>query len=106
MKDFIYANDLKKISLEKNNKRYKIYDKILEKIVIRIKIIASNSLNNFAYEIPQFIPGLPIYNIKNCAEYIIIKLQEHGFNVQYNPPNILFISWDIKPLSKSINLKK
>lgn len=106
MKDFIYANDLKKISIEKNSKRYKTYDKIIEKIVIRIKIIAANGLNNFSYEIPQFIPGLPLYNIQNCAEYIIIKLQEHGFNVQYNPPNRLFISWDLKPPSKSINLKK
>ena len=73
MKDFIYANELKQLSLEKNSKRYKTYDKIIEKIVIRIKIIAANGLNNFSYEIPQFIPGLPLYNIQNCAEYIIIK---------------------------------
>ena len=106
MKDLIYANDLKKITVEKNNKRYKTYDKIIDKISIRIKIIAANSLNSFSYEIPQFIPGLPLYNIQNCAEYIIIKLKEHGFNVQYNHPNILFISWDLKPPSKSINLKK
>ena len=106
MKDFIYANELKQLSLEKNNKRSQIYNKIIEKIVIRIKIIAANGLNNFSYEIPQFIPGLPIYNIKNCAEYIIIKLKDHGFSVQYNPPNILFISWDLKPPSKSISLKK
>ena len=46
MKDFIYANDLKKISLEKNNKRSQIYDKIIEKIVIRIKIIAANDIAN------------------------------------------------------------
>ena len=105
MKDFIYANELKQFSQNRYLKRIKIYDSIIEKIQIRIKIIASNNLNNFIYEVPEFIPGYPIYNIEQCCNYIIQKLKEHDFIVSYKSPNILYISWNIKPSSKNIKIK-
>ena len=81
MKDFIYANELKQLSLEKNNKRSKIYDKIIEKIVIRIKIIAANGLNNMAT--PKAIP---------INEKIEIKFKKPSFFLVLKYLNAIFFS--------------
>lgn len=43
--------------------------------------------------IPEFILGTPSYNHRDCAVFIISKLEENGFQVKYTHPNLLLISW-------------
>ena len=42
----------------------------------------------------EFIFGEPEYEQTNCISYLIAKLTENGFRVQYLHPNTIFVSWE------------
>jgi hypothetical protein len=76
-------------------KQLELFNKILNRIHIRIKKTSSQKLNEqFCwYVIPEIIIGVPKYDQAACIAYNIDKLKENGFNVKYIHPNTLFISW-------------
>ena len=76
-------------------KQLELFNKILNRIHIRIKKTSSQKLNEqFCwYVIPEIIIGVPKYDQAKCIAYIIDKLKDNGFNVRYIHPNTLFISW-------------
>ena len=89
--------------------KIKVYDKILARIHKKIKTTARmrNSTCFCMYVIPEFILGLPRYNIGLCTTYLIDKLQENGFKIKYTHPNLLFISGNIIFLiTKDKNIRK
>ena len=43
--------------------------------------------------VPEFVIGVPRYNVTHCTQYIIEKLEKNDFVVKYTHPNMLFISW-------------
>ena len=45
------------------------------------------------FVIPEFIVGVPTYDIASCTAFIIDKLKDNGFIIKYTYPNLLFISW-------------
>lgn len=95
MSEKINLDDLYKQKQYTFEKRTKVYDKILQRIHKKIKVAARNK-NNICfctYLIPEFVIGLPRYDIEICTSYIIDKLTENGFLVKYTHPNLIFISW-------------
>ena len=76
-------------------KQLELFNKILNRIHIRIKKTSSQKLNEqFCwYIVPEIIIGVPKYDQAACIAYIIDKLKDNGFNVRYIHPNTLFISW-------------
>ena len=79
--------------VEKN--RMDIYRKILSRVHTKIKLTANSKHNDqyLFYVVPEFIFGIPRYDVNTCVSYIIEKLVENGFHVKYTHPNLLFISW-------------
>jgi hypothetical protein len=80
---------------ETNNKT-KLYQKILQRVHNKIKL-TSRQRNNMKccwFVIPEFILGLPKYDIGACTAYLMDRLDENGFIVKYTYPNLLFISWN------------
>ena len=75
--------------------KIKTYQKILARIHTRIKAISRQRNNNkfCMFVIPEFILGIPRYDIAECTNYVIEKLTENGFQIKYTYPNLLFISW-------------
>ena len=51
-------------------------------------------INFFYFLLPEFVLGIPRYDIDACNSYIIEKLKKNGFNIKYTHPNLLFISWN------------
>ena len=43
--------------------------------------------------LPEFVLGVPRYDMVKCTSYVIEKLIDNGFMVKYTHPNLLFISW-------------
>jgi hypothetical protein len=82
----------KKIDLNKLH----LYQKILNRIHIRIKTISRNNPNdNYCwFLVPEFILGVSHFDQGACIAYVINTLKENGFKVQYYHPNTLFICWD------------
>lgn len=90
----IYSLPKKKTARERN--RLHIYERILRKCHHRIKYTAEHSSSGDMYtffEIPAIIPGMPIYDILSCTDFLIHKLSSNGFKVLNLGTNLLFISW-------------
>lgn len=91
----INLDDLYERKHEIELNRLNIYNKILGRVHSKIKL-ASRQKNNTDFTffiIPEFIFGIPKYNVDTCISYIIDKLQENGFLVKYTHPNLLYIYW-------------
>ena len=99
----VKADKLIKEQKEREDKKKDTFDKILEKI--EKKIIMSSSSNNYEawYLVPEFIIGLPMYNLKECIGYLEKKLIKDGFKIIFYEPNIIYIDW--KPSEKKKDTK-
>ena len=78
---------------ERESKKYIIYNKIYGNIENKIKI--SSDINNYYiwYQIPEFLIGLPFYDVQDCKKYISKTLIDNGFKTKSYNNNILLISW-------------
>jgi hypothetical protein len=75
--------------------KLELFNKILNRIHVRIKNISRQNLDtqHCWYIVPEIIIGVPKYDQPACIAYIIDKLKTNGFTVRYIHPNLLFISW-------------
>jgi len=91
----ISLDDLYKQKKQNNDNKTITYNRILKRIHTKIKLISrqKNNMCFCAYVIPEFVLGLPRYDVAACTAHIIQKLKENGFLVKYTYPNLLFISW-------------
>jgi len=72
-----------------------LYNKILNRIHVRIKTTARQKIDEqFCwFVVPEVIIGVPKYDNGLCIAYLLDKLKENGFNVKYIHPNTLLIAW-------------
>lgn len=72
-----------------------LYNKILNRIHVRIKTTARQKINEQYcwFVVPEVIIGVPKYDNGLCIAYLLDKLKENGFNVKYIHPNTLLIAW-------------
>jgi hypothetical protein len=72
-----------------------LYNKILNRIHVRIKTTARQKIDEqFCwYVVPEIILGVPKFDQGACIAYLLDKLKDNGFAVRYIHPNTLFISW-------------
>ena len=93
--DKINIDELYVRKRELENNKLKIYKTILNRVHKKIKISSRQLHNNqfTFFVIPEFIVGIPMYDIASCTAFIIDKLKENGFVIKYTYPNLLFISW-------------
>jgi hypothetical protein len=92
---FVNIDQLHKNQQDKLKKRYEIYEKILVRCHNKIKNTANHPDNmGFCFfEIPRYVYGTPLFDIKGCVVYMVNSLVKNGFDVRYTHPNLLFISW-------------
>lgn len=93
--DKISLDDLYDRKKEIEDNRIKIYQKILGRIHTKIKYTARQKHDEqyLFYVVPEFVFGIPTYNVGTCISYLVQKLEENGFITRYTHPNLLFISW-------------
>lgn len=77
-------------------KQVAIFNKILNRIHKRITTTTrTNKKDKFVwFTVPEYIFGEPIYKQGDCIGYLVVKLEENGFQVRYVHPNTLFVSWE------------
>lgn len=84
---------------EINNKKIKkleTFDSILKKCHTRILYNSKLERTYCFFSIPEFIFGVPLYDINDLTKYIINSLVSNGFKVKYFDPNVIFITWNDK----------
>lgn len=88
-------DDLFKEKKQTQEHKIKIYQRILARVHKKIKTTSRmrNSDTFTFFLIPEFILGIPRYDMAECTSYIIEKLTDNGFLLKYTHPNLLFISW-------------
>ena len=95
---------------ERNTKRIEKFDNILKKVHARIIYNANLEKTYCCFQIPEFIIGVPLYNVNDLKQYILSSLKKNGFKLIYIDPNWLFIGWDLnsikKPKEKKISKKQ
>jgi len=96
----IYASKLNLDELfetkkESNINTVKTFNRILDRIHSKIKTCSRQKNDNECcwFVVPEFILGIPKYDLNDCVVHIVHELQENGFRVKYTHPNLLFISW-------------
>jgi hypothetical protein len=89
----VKANNLIKEQKDRDERKKLTFDKIF--LIIEKKIVLASAANNYYcwYSIPAFIIGLPMYSLKNCKEYIEMKIKNNGFETEFFEPNIFLIKW-------------
>ena len=75
--------------------RLQVYNRILGTVHQKIKAQSSllNSDQMTSFDIPEWQPGCPRFDVKDCILYIVWNLRHSGFKVLYVSPNRLLISW-------------
>jgi hypothetical protein len=69
----------------KDSARLRAYNKILEQIYNRIRVISRlpNSQCYLLYTVPPFILGLPKIDMEDCVVYLIYQLRHSGYGDVY-----------------------
>lgn len=78
---------------KKKQQRVNVYESVLSKCHMKIQIAAKKEKYECFYDVPQYVVGLPLFNINECVDFIISQLQNNGFHVKYYFPKLLHISW-------------
>ena len=94
-KEKINLDDLYRRRQQVEQNKLKVYQTILNRIHKKIKIASRQKYEDrfTFYVIPEFLLGIPTYDVATCTSYVMQKLRENGFMVKYTHPNLLFISW-------------
>jgi hypothetical protein len=103
-------NEIHKKQKDREKNRTKIYENIASRCFKKIKETSLNEESFCFFRIPEYIPGLPIYNITECVMFLLNILHEKGFSARYCDSFYIFISWtktynkleDTPPQKKSI----
>jgi len=89
--------------------KIKIYERVLARVHSKIKATSRmrNSDKFTFFLLPEFILGVPRYDMAECTSYVMEKLIDNGFMLKYTHPNLLFISWQhYIPNYQRIQIKK
>jgi len=75
--------------------RLQVYNRILGTVHQKIKSTSTlpNSTQMTSFDVPEWQPGCPRFDVKDCILYIVWNLRHSGFKVLYVSPNRLLISW-------------
>ena len=92
-------NSLFETTNKKTLQRLETYDKILKQCHTRIKYYSKFEKTTCFFAIPEFIIGVPLYNILELRKYMMNSLEKNGFKLMYLHPNWLLIDWGEKKKS-------
>lgn len=92
----ISLEDIDTYQKEKVKNWIKVYEKVLGDCYRRIRDHVLHDQTFCFFSVPEYIPGFPIFNLTHCTCFIMRKLRQAKFSVQYFPPNILYISWPLE----------
>lgn len=85
--------DIQKKQHNKDKFRCHIFERILERCYIKIKGASDNEHSYCFFQVPEYIPGEPLYNLTKCVVFILKKLRNNGFTCKYCHPFLIFVSW-------------
>lgn len=90
----------------KETSKIDIFNIVLNKCIEKIVFTNKNTDKTFIiFEIPKLLIGYPNYDMKNCILFIIKKLSERGYLIEFIEPFYLYIDWGSKPAEPKLKEK-
>ena len=89
----VNAEDLIKEQKKREEKKIITFEKIYKIIEKKIVLASASDFYYVWYEVPEFILGLPTYDLKGCMDFVTKKLKDNNFECDIYIPNILLIKW-------------
>lgn len=89
---------------EKNMKKTETYEKVLEICHRKITLGSQTKQLRCMFEVPEYVPGYPIFDLNSCIKFLLTTLKANGFLVTYYFPKILYISWDFEEIKAESKL--
>jgi len=92
----INIDDLYDTNMKRDLRQVVLFNKMLNRLHKRINTISRTRKNDKHawFTVPDFLFGEPMYNQSDCIAYLVSKMVDNGFRVQYIHPHTLFISWE------------
>ena len=91
----VKASELVREQQLRDKSKEKIFEKIFKRIEFKIKQASLLNLYECSYEIPEFLLNIPLYNLQDCKQYILDKLNKNEFRTSSGGYNIIYISWQL-----------
>ena len=92
--DKMSLNNVLRIQRERKKREEGTFQKIHDRVKIRIDHSAKYGGTHCYYNIPQLLYGLPSVDLKKCGDFIQKKLKNEGFVVYRLTPTYFLISWE------------
>ena len=89
-------NSLFESTNQKTLRRLETYDSILKKCHARIEYYSKFEKTTCFFAIPEFLIGVPLYDVNELRTYMMNSLEKNGFKLMYLHPNWLMIDWSEK----------
>lgn len=101
-------NSLHKEKFIKETSKIDIYNIVINKCVE--KIVYTNRHTDKTYiifEIPKILIGYPNYDMKSCILFVINKLSQSGYMIEFIEPFYLYIDWGspVNKIDNNLNIK-
>jgi hypothetical protein len=93
----INIDELYETNMKRDLRQLSLFNKLLNRVHKRINTVSRMKRNHEKFvwfTVPEFLFGEPTYDQGDCIAYLVAKLVDNGFRVQYIHPNTLFISWE------------
>jgi len=92
----INIDDLYEKNMRRDMRQVVLFNKMLNRVHKRINTISKIKRNekHAWFTVPDFLFGEPTYDQSDCIAYLVSKMVDNGFRVQYIHPHTLFISWE------------
>jgi len=75
-----------------SNRNHTIFQKAADICINQIKLINQRGGGTCHYSVPQFLPGFPLYDRKECMQFVIDFLHSQGFVVHITDASIYMIT--------------
>ena len=96
----INVNDIHKMRDRRVEREFKSYERILERVYKRIRMVEAVGQSDTVYEVPPIVMGMPLYSQEYAINYILQNLDIGGFKAYYIGDSYIFISWGVRKKSK------
>lgn len=88
---------LQKEKTIKENSKLDIFNIVLNKCIEKIVYTNRHTDKTFViFEVPKILIGYPMYDMRSCILFLINRLTQNGYLIEFIDPFYLYIDWGCK----------
>lgn len=87
--------ELRRLMERSDTRHQDTFRLVLDRCYRTVRRVASVKKYACAFEVPEFVPGRPLYDVMRCIEFLVRNLTANGYAIQYVLPRTLLVSWHV-----------